>query len=597
MHICKNIIALCAMAIIAVSNCSNSTSEKKFRIGFEFQTAGSILGNNVPWKFQKVPLFEVFYKGKKLWHIEIDGGDIEFVTAAFANDEEGSSLLKMCGSTITEASKTLRDISKVPNKSLFYYFDTITYFMRGECFKDFEVRLDDVIHINNPVYFCDKEEQILVSGISDTDIIMISRKDGEFKNIATITSKEIDVYNADDLKNFIKDKLSTCVVCNLNDVITYLQNDDWEVKIQRNNKPDISQDEINKIKIHRTVAGWNGIFQPHVTIQMPLEKIVDVYNKLYSNLDTIGDTTTMHSLKMIDAEHKKIKKIIGRIETNLRNERDIGIEKIKGLIFLQAYTMKSMCPEGENPEGSLLRCFYATRQVNAKAKLIMMSRRPFSEMFKEINYEKKQETYTSAFKTLKNSLQLGNIKGSDYGRKFGRDIRMAFTDLPKQYTELAQAGILTPSMVPFITGVGQTTQLQQYLEYESIINSVPNPPNRVIVVHQDEKITYEVNHQETNYDLLSPPVLLNTSQNDQKLTDESHRDVDSMGAYKKNRAEYETEKYGEAIVEFRGISYAITPINSSDGKPSRFENFLSEAEHISPDMDNIFKTLQEIFKQ
>lgn len=116
----------------------------------------------------------------------------------------------------------------------------------------------------------------------------------------------------------------------------------------------VEQDKqtLENIKI-RNSKSWNGIFQPHVTIQMPLEKIVDVYNKLYSNLDTIGDTTTMHSLKMIDAEHKKIKNIIEQIGNNLRNECDIGIEKTKGLIFSSSiYDAKHVPYSGDARDGA-----------------------------------------------------------------------------------------------------------------------------------------------------------------------------------------------------------------------------------------------------
>lgn len=194
-----------------------------------------------------------------------------------------------------------------------------------------------------------------------------------------------------------------------------------------------------------------------------------------------------------------------------------------------------MCPTVETPETELFRCFKETRPVNAKAKLIMMSRRPFSEMFKDINYAKKQEAYKNVFESLRKSLQLDRIKDSDYGRKFNRDISEVFTDLPEKYVELAKVGILAPSMVHFLKEGERNSLVAPYLTYDKIIDSVQNPVNCGLILYRDAKIVHDIcgTNSENKYDLLSPPVLLATSPNDQKLTDGSHRDVDSMGHIKK----------------------------------------------------------------
>ncbi len=590
MHICKNIIALCAMAVIAVSNCSNSTPEKKFRIGFEFQTAGSIVGNNVPWEFQKVPLFEVFYKGKKLWHIEIDGGDIEFVTAAFANDEEGSSLLEMCGSTITEASKMLRDISKTPNKSLFCYFDAVTCnFMRRKGFKDFEVRSGDV-RINNPVYFCDKEKSILVSGIGDNIItIHVRPEDAEedFRQIAIIKSDEITCHGKIGLEKFINEKLSTCVVCNLNEVITYLQKEGWEVKIKRNNKPDISQDEINKIEIRRTVAGWNGIFQPHVTIQMPLEKIVDVYDSLfdYRNYDALPDN--------IKNDIKNIK----CIKEKLNSVSDL---KMRGLIFLHAYTMKAMSSfTFENLYDNIVKELVLNAEIkaqfDAKSSLLLMSRRPFSEMFKDISIgnttqksiDDYQSMYLNKFNEVTKDLKLEKIDESGYGiqlldtqqrpvniRTYIQDCNEHDDTFKKGKIDiLAEHGVLCPSTIKYLKNKNVKDVLMYRLQKDCITQSILTPEKSVYFDVTSDLLNFSNNEK---YDLLSPPALLTTQKHER-------RDVDSMGSYKESREYYKIREYGEAIVEFRGIHYAL-PQQRQDNVGKH----LSTIENISNDMLKTF---------
>lgn len=98
------ILILClSMITFFQSGCTEQAN--KFRIGFEFQTAGKILGDDVAWKFQKVPLFKIMKDGDELFHVELDGGDIEFVTAVF--NENDLDKLSLCMKVIEQISNIL----------------------------------------------------------------------------------------------------------------------------------------------------------------------------------------------------------------------------------------------------------------------------------------------------------------------------------------------------------------------------------------------------------------------------------------------------------------------------------------------------------
>lgn len=64
----------------------------RFRIGFEFQMHGQLCEWALPQKFQKKEMFSSI-KSEKLWHVELDGTDIEFVTEPFEEKEKISSCI------------------------------------------------------------------------------------------------------------------------------------------------------------------------------------------------------------------------------------------------------------------------------------------------------------------------------------------------------------------------------------------------------------------------------------------------------------------------------------------------------------------------
>lgn len=77
-----------------------------FRIGFEGQMEGQLCMQVLTRPaVQKKPIFELHYEGKKLWHVEFDGPDLEFVTVPFAHTEK--QRVQVCMLTIHQAINDL----------------------------------------------------------------------------------------------------------------------------------------------------------------------------------------------------------------------------------------------------------------------------------------------------------------------------------------------------------------------------------------------------------------------------------------------------------------------------------------------------------
>lgn len=86
-----------------------------FRIGFEFQMGGELCKWAMKdYSLQKSPIFEIGIDGKKLFHIELDGPDIEFVTIPFSHLLGEKIRLEICTNLITN---TLEVMMQLCNKS------------------------------------------------------------------------------------------------------------------------------------------------------------------------------------------------------------------------------------------------------------------------------------------------------------------------------------------------------------------------------------------------------------------------------------------------------------------------------------------------
>ena len=98
MKLKKVIITLFCFAFFDIKGMSSMP----FRIGFEGQMEGQLCMQALSRPaIQKRPIFEMHYDGTKLWHVEFDGPDLEFVTVPFSHNER--TRLQACILTIQRA--------------------------------------------------------------------------------------------------------------------------------------------------------------------------------------------------------------------------------------------------------------------------------------------------------------------------------------------------------------------------------------------------------------------------------------------------------------------------------------------------------------
>lgn len=150
-------------------------------------------------------------------------------------------------------------------------------------------------------------------------------------------------------------------------------------------------------QIHKPSAIWKAVFNPQATIQHPLESTICLYFNLFG-FDSPYTAQFVASLPGVDRFKDAMKRGDGakfkRIFDSYINE------KICGLAFLHALTLIRMTPtEGIADNDSMLLAetfasLKGSQQVDAKMKLSLMSRRPFSLMLEEIGC---QGIYTTKF--------------------------------------------------------------------------------------------------------------------------------------------------------------------------------------------------------
>lgn len=116
-------------------DCSSPALNIPFKIGFEFQEVNGLC----PWALdnfhlQKKPLFclnTVLERGlmpRKLWHVELDTNDIEFVTEPFSFEEK--NLLEECIVTLVEAFNILKHLLETKDPKGFSFEEWISQISR-----------------------------------------------------------------------------------------------------------------------------------------------------------------------------------------------------------------------------------------------------------------------------------------------------------------------------------------------------------------------------------------------------------------------------------------------------------------------------------
>ncbi len=308
---------------------------------------------------------------------------------------------------------------------------------------------------------------------------------------------------------------------------------------------------------------WKPTFSPQVTIQHPLEYTIFLYFGLFGFKDSSHMMPFVASLPFSnlllqvheEADSLKFRSLMEGYKT-----------KVSGLTFLHALTLVQMTPDEDDDDSTLLAETKKTLtdflQVDAKMRLTLMSRRPFSSMLKDIKLPKESNYPQFFFEALANHNQrfLGtyNVPNLFYRANYAEQ----HFD-PHTGKEISQAGLLPLFRESFMKenrdvlekllarGVVSTVMIRNlaktHLEdgflsllnkprdyFTRVVESVAVPKKRHII-DKEKRVIRKVDFA---HDVLSPPEFL---------------DLDnSMGAFKE-KLTLEELGYGEAIVEVRGI--------------------------------------------
>ena len=345
---------------------------------------------------------------------------------------------------------------------------------------------------------------------------------------------------------------------------------------------------ITEKTLERPSLDWKPGFSPQVTIQHPLEKTIPLYFNLFGHERPCYNIPFGASLPYMDM----LKNALEEGDSN-RFEQIIQYyvhDKVCGLIFLHAFTLVRMTPGEDDTDSQLLEetvnSLMTYQQVDVKMKLALMSRRPFSLMWAELQAIQMTEisyaeTFLSALKnnrsfTFSNKIpqlfQQTNYAEQFFARHSGDVISLlhltSFFD--ENFYRINKKNI----DYLLAQGVLSTTMLRNFkidAQFQDVFCSslLANYPQRALKSIQcPEAKRYKFHPEESAFidwerDVLSPPLLLEP--------------VNAMGYFNKPLS-IEEKEYGEAIVEVRAISDVSKRFLQKIGLDlSRQGKFLKEA--------------------
>jgi len=349
---------------------------------------------------------------------------------------------------------------------------------------------------------------------------------------------------------------------------------------------------------------WAARFAPQVTIQHPLEWTIPLYYGLF-DLDCSDMVSFSASFPYRDSIVKAFKE---RESKKLHGIFVDAGKKINGLVFLHALTFVQMSPvdetDGREALEETLESLDNCYQVDAKMKLTLMSRRPFSAMHKDIS-ESLTVPYEDYFRDSilscnKQFVTFAEVEKlfcfSNYGDQFfdpdTKSVKSleALAGLPPFTGEffssnddlirrLLSQGVITTAMIR--NSVGGMAIFAPYFNAALSISLQTRPRYDLNISGTGETLIVA---RESTDDVLSPPWLLG--------------ETDSMGRFKGD-IPAEDKKYGEAIIEIRAIksvgAWFLKKV-SLEGS-SKSGKFLTDPDRLTIEAMSLFNFLSSFTQE
>lgn len=304
---------------------------------------------------------------------------------------------------------------------------------------------------------------------------------------------------------------------------------------------------------------WKPRFSPQVTIQHPLEftNLLSFALLGYRSSYMLSFSASLPFRDSLYASHDAVNsEEFDRIVNGYRT-------KLAGLVFLHALTLVQMTPEEDDSDKKQLEetlyCLKEFHQVDPKTRFALLSRRPFSSMLKDLNFQGEYSVgFKEAMKRNYNFMKRFKVpvlfSKTNYAEQFFdeatgqvKSLRSFLPLFEQRFLEahrtiieaLLDQGVISTAMLRNLKADVKTddsqpvfTLSQQY--YDVAIKSVTSPEKRYNI----SVVNAGVISLQSIYDALSPAWFLDKD--------------NSMGAFKQE-IPVEDRKYGEAIVEFRAI--------------------------------------------
>ncbi len=520
-----------------------------FRIGFEFQLTGDLFPHYKENKlFQKKSLFSVHFTNKKhsnskpLWHVEIDGSNIEFVTKPFSYHEKED--LEICLKSIEKAFESLHGFvmkNRDHNQTSFSEWVAELQFIIGKNFSD---KLE--------IVWTEKNADITKELYMVCPIKLQQNWQARFQPQATLQHPlEYTIPIAFALLGF---------------------DDRWTMSHLLGGLPDynVASEDILK--------DFNSFNQ-----NVKKNDLVNFYkNKMHG-------LSFLHALTlgaMTIAEPELLEEYNEQVSHD-RVAQERSPEEHENACFLFIISKK----------------LEQSNQVDPKDRITLMSRRPFSSMYSDITKIEGKIDYPTFFTE---HVQNGNVYFSDflqvpkvfsktnYAEQFFGDngLPRDLSDLSAHFQkdfylknklvidELLKKGVVSTTMIRNLK-LENAPDFNIY--YEWAIKTVEKPHDSYLSLFVGHDGT-PLAHWNTGLecDMLSPPWFLDKE--------------NSMGGYTKDE-EYDIKEYGEAIIEYRGINDAGSFFISKAGMQGMMEGrFLTEPTQIESQGIKLFDFLIEFGK-
>jgi hypothetical protein len=334
---------------------------------------------------------------------------------------------------------------------------------------------------------------------------------------------------------------------------------------------------------------WHPRFSPQVTIQHPLEYTIPLYFGLFG-FDSPSLTFFQASFPFRNEFLKAYLKVQETADIGLLKEliKDFNT-KLNGLLFLHSLTIVHMSNVEEYNDRKLLKKtkknLALSHQVDAKMRLTLMSRRPFSSMFNDIHTQGNySEYFIRAMFSNKEFLEyLKLFPQLNYAEQYvdseGKPINLsallpAFDEAFLKENEdllvpLLEQGVLSTTMIRHFNENVEIDNQPSKLFFDQYIPNIMrsiDKPQKTYIININDRVIQSIPWK---YDMLSPPCFQDSG--------------NSMGKFRETLNEEELQ-FGEAIIEVRGISnvhsWFLRKTKSAESKKGTF-------------LKNIDTTLQE----